>query len=63
MTRYILIFFSFLAVAIIGLVWLSPTNESSASFEGDTGYNIEEDIDQSKVIFVYSDPTEHHPMG
>lgn len=61
--RYVLIFFSFLAIAIIGLVWLSPTNESSASFKGDTGYNIEEDIDQPKVIFVYSDPTEHHPMG
>ena len=32
-------------------------------FVADKDYNIDEDLDIPKVIFVYSDPTEHHPQG
>lgn len=40
-------------------------NQSSPSkeFVADKNYNIDEDLDVPKVIFVYSDPTEHHPQG
>ena len=33
------------------------------TFKGDTVFDIEEDIDIPKVIFVYSDPNSHHPNG
>ncbi|MBD8067789.1 hypothetical protein [Bacillus sp. PS06] len=41
----------------------SQTLASNQDFVGDENYNIEEDLDVPKVIFVYSDPTPHHPQG
>lgn len=38
----------------------SSENEEFADSES---YNIFEETGNSKVVFVYSDPTEHHPQG
>ncbi len=39
------------------------TTYSSNQFVGDTGYNIDENLDIPKITFIYSDPTPHHPNG
>ncbi|MFT9486599.1 MAG: hypothetical protein ACH0QD_04420 [Tepidibacillus sp.] len=59
--RYLTLSLAILIIAIIALN--SYQNSSKANFTGDKNYNIDEDIDIPKIIFVYSDPTPHHPNG
>lgn len=37
--------------------------QSPPQFVADNDYNVKKQINMPKVIFVYSDPTPHHPEG
>lgn len=50
-------------VLIFTAIFLISNINKNTNFVADKNYNVEEDLDTPKVIFVYSDPTEHHPQG
>jgi len=52
----ILILLGGITLSVAGLI-------KKDKFVGDINYNVSEDLNMPKVVFVYSDPTPHHLQG